>query len=121
MTNPNTENVDNTGIENTGVEPGSETDRLLDAATRRIGNEPNDDGSFGDFDQADQDAVDSPRDVTTGEHGATPDQLRTDVDRTDVDRADVDRADAAGTDVDRADVDRAAVGSTDVDGDGIAR
>lgn len=71
MTNPNDH----------GVEPGSETDRLLDAATRRIGNEPDDDGSFGDFDAADQDAVDGPHDVTTGEHGDTLDQIRTDIDR----------------------------------------
>jgi|GEM_PF-2135469 len=92
--NPNYDNVDNadqpgvsahdaaeTGVENTGVEPGSETDRLLDAATTRIGNEPNDEGSFGDFNDADQDAVEGARDVTAGDHGETPDQIRTDVNR----------------------------------------
>lgn len=68
LNNPNQE----TGVENTGVEPGSETDRLLDAATRRIGNEPDDDGSFGSFQDADADAVRGNRDVTTGDHGATP-------------------------------------------------
>lgn len=80
--NPNYDSTPaETGVENTGVEPGSETDRLLDAATRRIGNEPNDDGSFGDFNDADQDAVEGARSVTDGNHGETPDQIRTDVDR----------------------------------------
>ncbi|AQQ15957.1 hypothetical protein CGLAU_10045 [Corynebacterium glaucum] len=91
--NPNYDGVDNVddsnggvgdaaaGVENTGVEPGSETDRLLDAATTRIGNEPNDEGSLGDFEDVNQDAVDGTRNVTEGDHGETPDQLRSDIER----------------------------------------
>lgn len=73
--NPNYENASADSATGAGAHGAdSETDRLLDAATRRIGNEPDDAGSFGDFSDADQYAVRGSDDVTTGEHGATPAQ-----------------------------------------------
>lgn len=45
--------------------PNSETDRLLDAAVHRIGNEPDNGETFDDFEDADQDASQSASDLGT--------------------------------------------------------
>ena len=51
-----------------GNNPDNNLDRLLDAATHSIGNEPNDEGSFGDFVDSDQDAVNRETgDIATGD------------------------------------------------------
>lgn len=54
--------------------PNNETERLLDAATRRIGNEPDNGKTFDDFEEADSNASENRTDVgidgTDGTDGA---------------------------------------------------
>lgn len=62
------------------TEPNGELDRILDAATHSIGNEPNDDGSFDDFEDADKDAVNARgnRDVAADDETPVQDERSTD-------------------------------------------
>lgn len=53
--------------------PNDETERLLEAATRRIGNEPDNGQSFDDFEDADRNASEGPGDIGTDDAG-TPAQ-----------------------------------------------
>lgn len=49
--------------------PNNETERLLDAATRRIGNEPDNGQTFDDFEDADSNASENRSDL--GSNGRT--------------------------------------------------
>lgn len=59
--------------------PNSETDRLLDAAVHRIGNEPDNGETFDDFEDADQNASRGASDLgTDGSDTPVQDERSTD-------------------------------------------
>lgn len=55
------------------TDPNSETERLLDVATHRIGNEPDNGKTFDDFEDADSNASEHRSDLGT-DGAATPEQ-----------------------------------------------
>lgn len=55
------------------TDPNSETERLLDVATHRIGNEPDNGETFDDFEDADSNASEHRSDLGT-DGAATPEQ-----------------------------------------------